>query len=75
MKERIKKLGYGVAIHFNEYRKIFEVYKIGTYTPSDPSNNMGYQVVARNKSLKKLLKSFKNYLNDHPKSRNFLIYI
>lgn len=58
MKERIKKLGYGVAIHFNEYRNIFEVYRIGTYTPSDPSNNIGYQIVAKDKSLKKAVKKY-----------------
>ena len=35
--KKLKKLGYGVAIHFNEYRGIFEVYQIGTYNPSDPN--------------------------------------
>ena len=60
MKEcKLKKLGYGVAIHFNEYQKKFEVYRIGTYYPSDPSNNKVNQVVGRDKSLKKAVKLFK----------------
>ena len=59
MKQKsIKKLGYGVAIHFNEYRKLFEVYKIGTYHPSDPNMNTNTQIVSRHKKLNKALKNF-----------------
>jgi len=58
MKNKLKKLGYGVATHFNEFSKKFEVYKIGTYSPSDPSINMEYQVVAKDKSLKKAVKKY-----------------
>ena len=59
--KKLKNLGYGVAIHFNEYRGIFEVYQIGTYNPSDPNINKESQIVTRNKSLKKAVKSFQNY--------------
>jgi hypothetical protein len=59
--KKLKKLGYGVAIHFNEYTGIFEVYQIGTYNPSDPNINKESQIVTKNKSLKKAVKSFQNY--------------
>ena len=55
MKQKdLKKLGYGVAIHFNDYRKVFEVYQLGTYHPSSPLMNED-----AHKSLKKAVKSFK----------------
>jgi len=52
----IKEVGYGVAIHFNELRGEFEVYKIGTYHPGngDTTNS----VVTKNKSLKVALNKF-----------------
>ena len=59
--KKLKKLGYGVAIHFNEYRDIFEVYQIGTYNPSDPNKNKESQIVTKNKSLKKAVKRFQNF--------------
>lgn len=59
MKNRIKKLGYGVSIHYNCYRKLFEVYKIGTYYPSDPSINIERQIVVKDKKLKKAIKIYK----------------
>lgn len=63
MIKKIKKLGYGVAIHYNEYQKIFEVYRIGTYYPSDPGNNISTQIVGKNKSLKKAIKKYKKISN------------
>ena len=33
MEKSIKKLGYGVAVHYNEFQNKFEVYRIGTYSP------------------------------------------
>jgi hypothetical protein len=57
MKKIIKKLGYGVAIHFNEYSKNFEVYRIGEYNPGN-----GYKPdskVSVNKKLKKAIKTYK----------------
>jgi len=61
MKQKeLKKLGYGVAIHFNSYQKIFEVYRLGTYYPSSPTINEGYQIVSKHKSLKKAVKLFNN---------------
>jgi hypothetical protein len=59
LEKKLKKLGYGVAIHFNDYRKIFEVYKIGTYHPSSPQMNEDTQIVSKHKSLKKAVKLFK----------------
>ena len=56
---KIKKLGYGVSIHFNEYQKLFEIYRIGTYHPSNPNLNKDTQVVAKHKSLKKAVEKFK----------------
>jgi hypothetical protein len=65
MKQKeLKKLGYGVAIHFNDYQKIFEVYKLGTYYPSSPKMNEEYQVVSKHKSLKKAVKLFKKNKNN-----------
>lgn len=65
MKQKeLKKLGYGVAIHFNNYQKIFEVYKLGTYYPSSPKMNEEYQVVSKHKSLKKAVKLFKKNKNN-----------
>jgi hypothetical protein len=65
MKQKeLKKLGYGVAIHFNNYQKIFEVYKLGTYYPSSPKMNEEYQVVGKHKSLKKAVKLFKKNKNN-----------
>ncbi len=55
---KLKKLGYGVSIHFNEYKKLFEVYQIGTYYPSSPQMNIGEQIVSRHRSLKKAVKNF-----------------
>jgi hypothetical protein len=57
--KKLKKLGYGVSIHFNIYQKIFEIYKIGTYYPSSPKINEDYQIVTKHKSLKKAVKLFK----------------
>lgn len=62
--KELKKLGYGVAIHFNNYQKIFEVYKLGTYYPSSPKMNEEYQVVSKHKSLKKAVKLFKKNKNN-----------
>lgn len=58
MKKKIKRLGYGVAIHYNEYQEVFEVYKIGTYYPGSPDINRGSQMVCRDKKLKKAVKGY-----------------
>lgn len=57
MTKKIKKLGYGVGIHFNEFSKLFEVYKLGSFYPGSPASNTSKLV--RNKSLKKAVKKFK----------------
>jgi hypothetical protein len=56
MRKLIKKLGYGVAIHFNEYSKKFEVYKIGSYLPGNGINPDS--IFVANKSLKKAIKEY-----------------
>ncbi len=56
--DKLKKLGYGVSIHFNEYQKVFEVYRIGSYHPSNPGLNKDEQIVSKHKSLKKAVKKF-----------------
>jgi hypothetical protein len=35
MEGLIKKLGYGVGIHYNEYTKMFQIYKLGTWYPGN----------------------------------------
>lgn len=63
MKEKeIKELGYGVAIHFNSFKQIFEVYQIGTYHPGSPSINKDTEIVGKHKKLKKAIRLFKNNL-------------
>jgi hypothetical protein len=56
MRKLIKKLGYGVAIHFNEYSKKFEVYKIGSYLPGNGISPDS--IFVANKSLKKAIKEY-----------------
>jgi hypothetical protein len=56
MKKQIKKLGYGIAIHFNEYTKKFEVYKLGSYYPGNGIKEDS--VFISNKSLKKAVKKY-----------------
>lgn len=58
MNKKVRKLGYGVGIHYNQYVDIFEVYKLGTYYPSDPNLSKNAQVV-KNKSLKKAIKKYR----------------
>jgi hypothetical protein len=58
MNKEVKKLGYGVGIHYNEYKDIFEVYELGTYHPGD-SNFSKEAKIIRNKSLKKAIKKYK----------------
>jgi hypothetical protein len=58
MSKKIKKLGYGVGVHYNEFRDVFEVYKLGTYYPSDSNLNKDEQVVAINKKLNKAIKLY-----------------
>lgn len=62
MCKKIKKLGYGIVIHFNEYRKVFEVYKLGTYSPG---GNIGTNTkISVHKNLKKAVKRYsKLYLS------------
>jgi hypothetical protein len=56
MRKLIKKLGYGVAIHFNEYSKKFEVYKIGSYFPGNGIKEDS--IFVANKRLKKAVKEY-----------------
>jgi hypothetical protein len=61
MRKLIKKLGYGVAIHFNEYSNKFEVYKIGSYFPGNGIKEDS--IFVANKNLKKAVKEYhKNFL-------------
>jgi hypothetical protein len=59
MNKKLKKLGYGVVIHYNEYTKLFEVYRLGTYYPGDPTINKDNQIVVKNKKLKKAIKEYR----------------
>lgn len=61
MKNKIKKLGYGVAIHYNEYVNEFEVYRIGAYRPGNGRQpNVPYVI---DKNLKKAVKKYyKKYI-------------
>lgn len=54
-KKLIKKLGYGVATHYNEYTKKYEIYKIGQYMPG---SGLDGQVC----SSKNIVKAYKKYL-------------
>jgi hypothetical protein len=55
LKKLIKKLGYGVAIHYNSYSKIYEVYKLGDYHP-------GSGVIKGVSQHKKVKRAIKKYL-------------
>lgn len=57
MKHKLKKLGYGVAIHFNEYSNKFEVYRIGSYYPGNGVK--ADSMFTTNKSLKKATKEYR----------------
>lgn len=57
MKNKIKKLGYGVAIHYNEYSKTFELYQIGSYHPGNGKQEGTKHTVS--KSLKKAIKKYR----------------
>jgi len=55
LKKLIKKLGYGIAIHYNSYSKIYEVYKIGEYHP-------GSGIIKGVSQHKKVKKAINKYL-------------
>lgn len=57
MENKIKKLGYGVSIHYNEYSKTFEVYKLGTYYPGNKPDSS-----SKLSSNKKLSDAIDDYL-------------
>jgi hypothetical protein len=59
MNKKLKKLGYGVGIHYNQYRKLFEVYRLGTYYPGDPTINKDNQIVVKDKKLKRAIKEYR----------------
>lgn len=60
MKKILKKLGYGVATHYNEYTKKFEVYQLGTYYPGNGITDTAKLI--QDKSLKKAVKKYlKNF--------------
>ena len=63
MRKLIKKLGYGVAIHFNEYSNKFEVYKLGSYFPGNGINPDS--IFVANKSLKKAVKKYQEKFLNH----------
>ena len=56
MKRLLTKLGYGVATHYNEYTKKFEVYQLGTYYPGNGITDDSKLI--QNKSLKKAIKKY-----------------
>ena len=58
MKKLLKKLGYGHAVHFNDYSKKFEVYKIGEWSPGTGINPDSRMI--QNRSLKKAVKKYIN---------------
>lgn len=56
MKKLLKKLGYGYAIHYNSYRKKFEVYKIGEWSPGTEITTDSRMI--HKKSAKKAIKKY-----------------
>lgn len=54
LKKLIKKLGYGIAIHYNSYSKIYEVYKLGEYNPGSGL----IKGVSQHKKLKRAIKKY-----------------
>ena len=68
MKKLLKKLGYGYAIHYNEYRDKFEVYKIGEYSPGTEMN--GESKVTIHEDPKKAIKNhLKTRIKNHKESK------
>lgn len=61
MKKLLKKLGYGHSIHYNSYRKKFEVYKIGEWSPGTEILSDSRVTLHKRpkKAVKKYLHSFK----------------
>ena len=61
MKKLMKKLGYGYAIHYNEFRKKFEVYRIGEWSPGTEVNTTSKVVIDRQpkSAIKKYIKKYK----------------
>lgn len=52
----LKKLGYGYAIHYNTYRKKYEVYKLSEWCPgTEITKNTR---VSLGKTAKKAIKSY-----------------
>lgn len=60
-KKLLKKLGYGHSIHYNSYRKKFEVYKIGEWSPGTEITSESRVITSRDsdKAIKKYIKKFK----------------
>lgn len=66
MKKLIKKIGYGHAVHYNGYRKKFEVYRLGEYSPG--TEILKDSKVVLNKDPKKALKKYiKKYITKRKK--------
>lgn len=63
MKKLLKKLGYGIAIHYNEYSDLFEVYNIGEYSPGN-----GITEKSRVSTDKDPETAIKNYIKRYKKS-------
>jgi hypothetical protein len=62
MKKKIKKLGYGVSIHYSEYNKRYTVYNISDYSPTS-GQSIEDKRVSVSKSLKKAIKKYKKKFN------------
>jgi hypothetical protein len=60
-KKLLKKLGYGHSIHYNLYRKKFEVYKIGEWAPGTEITTESRVMTSchANKAIKKYIKKFR----------------
>ena len=61
MKKLLKKLGYGYAIHYNELRSKFEVYRLGEWSPGTEITGDTRVVLSRNakNAIKKYIKKYK----------------
>ncbi len=60
--KKLKKLGYGISIHYSELSETFSVFKTGEWSPSARTSNTNTRFV-ENKSLSKAIKKYsKRYL-------------
>ena len=61
MKKLLKRLGYGHAIHYNELRHKFEVYKLGDWSPGTEITAESRVILDKHpkKAIKKYIKKYK----------------